>query len=40
VLLRQLAGCARLGVSRSSSAATESAVIEFPAAITNGSRRG
>jgi hypothetical protein len=37
-LLRQLAGCARLGVGRSSSAATESAVIEFPAAITNGSR--
>ncbi len=33
VLLRQLADCARLTVSRSSSAATESAVIEFPAAL-------
>jgi len=40
VLLRQLAGCARLGVSRSSSAATESAVIEFPAAIGRGGRIG
>jgi hypothetical protein len=33
VLLRQLADCARLAISRSSSAATESAVIEFPAAL-------
>jgi len=38
VLLRQLAACARLPVSRSSSAATESAVIEFPAAIASGAR--
>ncbi len=29
-LLRQLAACSRLGISRSSTAATESAVIEFP----------
>jgi hypothetical protein len=33
VLLRQLALCARLPIGRSSSAATESAVIEFPASI-------
>lgn len=37
-LLRQLAQCARLPVGRSSSAATESAVIEFPASFV-GSRR-
>jgi hypothetical protein len=34
ILLRQLASCARLGISRSSSAATEAAVIEFPATIS------
>lgn len=34
VLLRQLASCAHLPVSRSSSAATEAVVIEFPATIT------
>lgn len=34
VLLRQLASCAHLPISRSSSAATEAAVIEFPAYIT------
>ncbi|AMO22397.1 hypothetical protein UC35_05140 [Ramlibacter tataouinensis] len=39
VLLRQLAACARVAVSRSSSAATESAVIEFPASITLDGRR-
>jgi hypothetical protein len=39
VLVRQLASCARLVVSRSSSAATEAAVIEFPATITIGPRR-
>lgn len=33
VLMRQLADCARLPISRSSSGATESAVIDFPAAI-------
>ena len=33
VLLRQLANCARLPVSRSSTAATESVVVEFPATI-------
>jgi hypothetical protein len=33
ILLRQLASCARLDISRSSSAATEAAVIEFPATI-------
>jgi hypothetical protein len=36
VLLRQLALCARLPIGRSSSAATESTVIEFPATITTG----
>jgi hypothetical protein len=39
VLLRQLGACARLAVSRSSSAATESAVIEFPSALTLDQRR-
>lgn len=39
VLMRQLAGCARLSISRSSSAATESAVVEFPATITIGPAR-
>lgn len=34
VLLRQLAGCAHLPISRSSTAATEAAVVEFPAFIT------
>ncbi|MEJ6020679.1 hypothetical protein [Ramlibacter sp. PS4R-6] len=34
VLLRQLASCAHLPISRSSTAATESAVVEFPAYIT------
>jgi hypothetical protein len=38
VLLRQLGDCARLPTSRSSSAATESAVIEFPATIASGAR--
>jgi hypothetical protein len=38
VLMRQLAACARLPISRSSSAATESAVIEFPASIASGAR--
>jgi hypothetical protein len=33
VLLRQLADYARISISRSSSAATESVVIEFPAAL-------
>jgi hypothetical protein len=40
VLLRQLAQCARLPIGRSSSAATESAVIEFPASIVGGPRLG
>jgi hypothetical protein len=39
ILMRQLAGCARLAIGRSSSAATESAVVEFPATITIGPRR-
>lgn len=39
-LLRQLAQCARLPVGRSSSAATESAVIEFPASIVGSGRDG
>jgi len=39
VLLRQLAASSRLSVSRSSSAATESAVIEIPSAIALDSRR-
>lgn len=39
VLLRQLASGARLLVSRSSSAATEAAVIEFPATIAAGAGR-
>ena len=39
VLMRQLASCARLPVSRSSTAATEAAVIEFPATITVAPRR-
>jgi hypothetical protein len=39
VLMRQLASCARLSISRSSSAATEAAVIEFPGTITIGARR-
>jgi hypothetical protein len=39
VLLRQLAACAHLPVSRSSTAATEAAVIEFPATITVAPRR-
>jgi hypothetical protein len=34
VLMRQLAACAHLPISRSSTAATEAAVIEFPAYIT------
>jgi hypothetical protein len=38
VLLRQLAVSARLPIGRSSSAATESAVIEFPATIVSGAR--
>lgn len=40
ILLRQVAASARLPVSRSSTAATEAAVIEFPATITVGPRRG
>lgn len=40
VLLRQLAACSRLAVSRSSSAATEAAVIEFPQSIILTPRRG
>jgi hypothetical protein len=40
VLMRQLAACARLPVSRSSSAATESAVIDFAATIVNGANSG
>ena len=36
VLMRQLAGSARLPISRSSTAATESAVVEFPATIATG----
>jgi hypothetical protein len=39
VLMRQLASCARLPISRSSTAATEAAVVEFPATITMGPRR-
>jgi len=39
VLLRQLATCAHLPISRSSTAATEAAVIEFPATITVAPRR-
>lgn len=39
VLLRQLAACAHLPISRSSTAATEAAVIEFPATITVARRR-
>jgi hypothetical protein len=39
VLLRQLATCAHLPISRSSTAATEAAVIEFPASITVAPRR-
>ena len=39
VLMRQLAQAARLCVTRSSSAATEAAVVEFPATITVGARR-
>jgi len=39
VLMRQLAACARLSIGRSSSAATEAAVIEFPGTITIGPRR-
>jgi hypothetical protein len=39
VLLRQLASCAHLPISRSSTAATEAAVIEFPATITVAPRR-
>lgn len=39
VLLRQLASCAHLPISRSSTAATEAAVIEFPATITVAARR-
>ena len=39
VLLRQLAACAHLPISRSSTAATEAAVIEFPATITVAPRR-
>ncbi|HUR89580.1 MAG TPA: hypothetical protein VMZ74_10875 [Ramlibacter sp.] len=38
VLMRQLAACARLTIGRSSSAATEAAVVEFPATITIGPR--
>jgi hypothetical protein len=36
VLMRQLAACARLPVSRSSSAATESVIVDFPATIATG----
>jgi hypothetical protein len=39
VLMRQLAAGARLPIGRSSSAATEAAVVEFPATITIGPRR-
>ena len=39
VLMRQLASSARLSIARSSSAATEAAVVEFPATITVGPRR-
>jgi len=39
VLLRQLSACARLSVSRSSSAATEAALIELPPGITLEPRR-
>lgn len=39
ILMRQLAGVARLSISRSSSAATEAAVVEFPATITIGPAR-
>ena len=39
VLMRQLASSARLSIGRSSSAATEAAVIEFPGTITIGPRR-
>jgi hypothetical protein len=38
VLLRQLASCAHLPISRSSTAATEAAIVEFPAYITVGPR--
>ena len=38
VLMRQLATCARLPIGRSSSAATEAAIVEFPATITIGPR--
>jgi signal transduction histidine kinase len=40
VLLRQLAARARLPIGRSSSAATESALIDFPATIKNNARSG
>lgn len=43
VLMRQLAACARLSISRSSTAATESAVIDFatmPAAATRSGKGG
>ena len=39
ILMRQLAACARLSITRSSSAATEAAVLEFPATITIGPTR-
>lgn len=39
ILMRQLAASARLPISRSSTAATEAAVIEFPATITIAPRR-